>query len=196
VYKTLIASAWSENHAARDAIRLTFCVAFVILRSHIAQTSIPGIPLSSMDQDAFRQTYREVNAVFCAFEKSVLTNECGCRCAERFCIAEREGVHCTSQTGQQRCLRWLELLREQARFALRTEEDRRVLPHGKAIRLQVGGMRGLLKALEISDPVIGDVDGSLAEAELRFGALEDVPFSQIMREVVAHQVRRRSRRGR
>ena len=100
-----------------------------------------------MDQDAFRQTYREVNEVFCAFEKGVLTNQCGCRCAERFCIAEREGVHCRSEPGQARCLRWLELLREQARFALRTEEDRRILPHGKAIRLQVGGMRGLLRVL-------------------------------------------------
>jgi len=152
-----------------------------------------------MDQDQFRQTYREVNEVYCAFEKSVLTNECGCRCAERFCIAEREGVHCRSEQGQTRCLRWLDLLREQARFALRTEEDRRILPHGKAIRLQVGGMRGLLGVLgEASNTptTVEDVDGLLAEAEDRFGALEALPFSEIMREVAAYQVRKRSRRGR
>lgn len=150
-----------------------------------------------MDQDQFRQTYREVNEVYCAFEKSVLTNECGCRCAERFCIAEREGVHCRSEPGQARCLRWLDLLREQARFALRTEEDRRILPHGKAMRLQVGGMRGLLSALDREDgppSTVDDVDGLLAEAEQRFGSLEGLPFSRIMREVAAYQVRRRSRR--
>ena len=95
-----------------------------------------------MDQDAFRKTYHEVNQVFCAFEKSVLTNECQCSQAERFCIAEREGVHCRAEDRQARCLKWLELLREQARFALRAEEQRQLLPHGKAIRLQVGGMRG------------------------------------------------------
>lgn len=152
-----------------------------------------------MDQDQFRQTYREVNEVFCAFEKSVLTNECSCRCAERFCIAEREGVHCRSEQGQTRCLRWLDLLREQARFALRTEEDRRILPHGKAIRLQVGGMRGLLGVLAEAGntpATVEDVDGLLAEAEDRFGALEALPFSKIMREVAAYQVRKRSRRGR
>ena len=152
-----------------------------------------------MDQDAFRKTYREVNEVYCAFEKSVLTNECGCRCAERFCIAEREGVHCRSQQGQTRCLRWLDLLREQARFALRTEEDRQILPHGKAIRLQVGGMHGLLRVLGAASntpATIDDVDGLLAEAEERFGALEGAPFSEIMREVAAYQVRKRSRRGR
>ncbi|MCB1801902.1 MAG: hypothetical protein KDI82_09470 [Gammaproteobacteria bacterium] len=151
-----------------------------------------------MDQDAFRETYREVNQVYCAFEKSVLTNECRCRCAERFCIAEREGVHCNCERSQQRCLRWLELLREQARFALRTEEERRLLPHGKAIRLQVGGMRGLLKVLAGDDTtnvsVIDNIDATLGEAESRFGALEKLPYSDIMRDVAAYQVRKRAGR--
>jgi hypothetical protein len=150
-----------------------------------------------MDQDAFRKTYREVNEVYCAFEKSVLTNECGCRCAERFCIAEREGVHCRSEPGQQRCLHWLGLLREQARFALRAEDQRGILPHGKAMRLQVGGMRGLIRLLEGTDrekTPIEDVDGTLAAAEQRFGQLESLPFSEIMREVAGYQVRKRSRR--
>ena len=152
-----------------------------------------------MDQDAFRRTYREVNEVYCAFEKSVLTNECRCSQAERFCIAEREGVHCRSEERQTRCLKWLELLREQARFALRTEEQRKLLPHGKAIRLQVGGMRGLMKVLKGSESgttSVDDVDGMLAEAENHFDALENAPFSEIMREVAAYQVRKRSRRRR
>lgn len=152
-----------------------------------------------MDQDAFRKTYREVNEVFCAFEKSVLTNECGCAHAERFCIAEREGVHCRSTSGQSRCLAWLELLREQARFALRTEDERGLLPHGKAIRLQVGGMRGLNRVLRGADQAqapVEDIDGRLAETESRFGTLGAVPFSEVMREVAAYQVRRRSRRRR
>jgi len=152
-----------------------------------------------MDQDAFRRTYREVNEIYCAFEKSVLTNECRCSQAERFCIAEREGVHCRSETGQARCLRWLELLREQARFALRTEEERRLLPHGKAIRLQVGGMRGLHMLLEEQaqhPATIEDIDALLARAEQRYRELEAVPFSEIMRQVAAYQVRKRSRRSR
>ena len=153
-----------------------------------------------MDQDVFRKTYREVNEVFCAFEKSVLTNECRCSLAERFCIAEREGVHCRAEASQTRCLHWLELLREQARFALRTEDERRLLPHGKAIRLQVGGMRGLLKVLQ-EDPAetrveIEDVDGALAQAEAHFGALERLPYSDIMRDVAAYQVRKRASRRR
>ncbi len=149
-----------------------------------------------MDQDVFRKTYREVNEVFCAFEKSILTNECLCSQAERFCIAEREGVHCRSEERQARCLHWLELLRQQARFALRADEERRLLPHGKAIRLQVGGMRGLVKVLPGYDGMarIEDVDGILAKAEAEYGSLESAPFSRIMRDVAAYQVRKRARR--
>ena len=44
-----------------------------------------------MDQDIFRRTYKEVNERFCAFEKGVLTNNCNCSQAEKFCIAERTG---------------------------------------------------------------------------------------------------------
>lgn len=154
-----------------------------------------------MDQDAFRQTYREVNERFCAYEKAVLTNKCGCSQSEKFCIAEREGVHCNSDAGQARCLRFLDILREQARFALKTvQQDRNNrLPHGKAIRVQVGGMRGLFSVLnpgETAPDFIEDIDGLLQAAEEHFGALEELPFSAIMPEIAAYEVKRRSRRDR
>lgn len=150
-----------------------------------------------MDQDEFRRTYRDVNAVYCAFEKSILTNECRCARAERFCIAEREGVRCSAKASQTRCLTWLELLREQTRFALRTEKERRLLPHGKAMRLQVGGMRGLLKVLDDitgDQPEIDDIDTTLRRAQQRFGGLDCVPFSTIMRDVSSYPIRKRARR--
>lgn len=152
-----------------------------------------------MDQDAFRQTYREVNERFCAYEKAVLTNKCGCSQSEKFCIAEREGVHCNSDAGQARCLRFLDILREQARFALKSvQQDRNNrLPHGKAIRVQVGGMRGLFRLLHPNEELqefVADIDSLLQTAEERFGALESLPFSAIMPEIAAYEVKRRSRR--
>ena len=152
-----------------------------------------------MDQDAFRETYREVNERFCAFEKGVLTNRCNCTRAERFCIAEREGVRCTSESGQKRCLRALEILRGQAHFALRTHEDRASLPHGKAIRIQIGGLRGIRALLQPDDAAsqapVADVDGLLARAEQHWGDLESLPFSDIMPHIAAFEARpRRSKR--
>jgi hypothetical protein len=152
-----------------------------------------------MDQDQFRQTYHEVNQRFCAYEKSVLSNRCDCRHARRFCIAEREGVHCNSDPGQAQCLQLLELLRRHARFALKASTDRTTIPHGQAMKVQVGGLRGLEALLHPERPppaVIADVQGTIDAARDRFGSLTDLPFDRIMREIAAHQEKRRSRRRR
>lgn len=152
-----------------------------------------------MDQDAFRETYRDVNERFCAFEKGVLTNQCKCSRAEKFCIAEREGVHCTSDEGQTQCLQLLDLLREQARFALKTSTtpEKRLLPHGKAIRIQIGGLRGLQLVLtpEQETPrVIEDVFELINQARGRFGDLTALPFPQIMQQIAAYRGKTRARR--
>jgi len=154
-----------------------------------------------MDQDAFRQTYREVNACFCAYEKSVLTNQCECSQAERFCIAEREGVHCGSDEAQAQCLALQEVLREHARFALKATStpQKKLLPHGKAIRIQVGGLRGLYQVLHPDQPlppIIQDIYQLVNEAKTRFGSFESLPFPQIMQQITAYQGRPRSRRRR
>ena len=109
--------------------------------------------------------------------------------------------------GQAQCLELLEILRREARFALRSEpdQDRHRLPHGKAIRDQVGGLRGIHAALtdadgETPDPgkpgAITDIFAIVNAARQRFGALDRLPFSLVMQHIAAYQGRTRSRRRR
>ena len=140
-----------------------------------------------------------MNERACLFEKSVLINQCGCSQAERFCIAEREGVHCGSDEDQARCNEVLSLLREHARFALRSNDDKAILPHGKAMRIQVGGMRGIRALLEPdaeNTQAVSDVAGILDLAVGRYGDLKDLPFSEIMPSIAAYQSKTRGRRRR
>ena len=153
-----------------------------------------------MDQDAFRKTYREVNERFCVYEKAILTNQCKCSCADKFCIAEREGVHCITDRGQSQCTQLIEILREQARFALHdTGVNRNTrLPHGKAIKVQVGGLRGVAMVVdpELKEPpqMIEDIDALVSQAIERFGSLERLPFSEIMQQIAAYKGRQRRRK--
>lgn len=150
-----------------------------------------------MDNDAFRRTYREINERDCAYEKGILTNQCGCSQAQRFCIAEREGVRCASDEAQRTCIALLDLLSEQARFALKSGGPGKALPHAKAMRLQVGGLRGVAAALEPDAPSPGyveDVHATLRAAIVRFGSLQRLPFGRIIREIAAYTPRRRRRR--
>jgi len=146
-----------------------------------------------MDNETFRQTYRAINERFCPYEKSILTNNCRCSRAHRFCIAEREGVHCGSDPAQARCLELLDTLRRQARFALKSTDDRAALPHAKAMRIQVGGLRGLHAALAPDDPVpakIDDINALIETAIARFGDLASLPFQPIIQQIAAYKGRR------
>ncbi|MBV2089404.1 MAG: hypothetical protein B6D71_12185 [gamma proteobacterium symbiont of Stewartia floridana] len=149
-----------------------------------------------MDQDAFRRTYREMNERFCAYEKSLLSRHCDCSQAKKICIAEREGVHCISDEANAQCLELLKNLRHQARFALKSNNDNEVLPHGKAMRLQVGGLRGLFSVLypdQTTPEVIEDVFQLISRAKAEFNSLDNLPFQTLIQHVSAYQGRRRLR---
>jgi hypothetical protein len=146
-----------------------------------------------VDNEIFRNTYNAINERWCPFEKSILTNNCACRRAKRFCIAEREGVHCTADEAQARCIDLLDLLRTQARFALKTTEERSALPHAKAMRVQIGGLRGLSAALDPDAEVpktIDDIDAVVEAAVARWGRLEALPFQTIVQQITAYRGRR------
>lgn len=150
-----------------------------------------------MDQDIFRRTYQEVNERFCAYEKSLLSNHCKCSQAQRFCIAEREGVHCHSDDAQEQCLEFLKLLRQQAYFILKSTLERTTIPHAKAMKTQVGGLRGLKAALDPQASiltVIDDVYGTIEAAKARFGRLEELPFQILIQHIATFEGRPRSRR--
>lgn len=149
-----------------------------------------------MDNEVFRDTYRAINERYCPYEKAILTDNCLCSKAQRFCIAEREGVSCASDEAQARCIEALEILRRQARFSLKATSDSAVLPHAKAMRVQVGGLRGIHVALhpEVPPPVrIADIHGLLLQACERFGGLAALPFQVVIQQIAAYQGRPKSR---
>jgi len=149
-----------------------------------------------MDNEVFRETYRAVNERFCPFEKSILTNNCGCSRARRFCIAEREGINCDSDAAQARCLELLDQLRKQARFALKATDEGAALPHAKAMRVQVGGLRGLHAVALPDAPIpdtIEDIHGVIEAALNRFHTLAALPYQPIIHRIAAYKGRQRRR---
>lgn len=147
-----------------------------------------------MDQDAFRRTYREMNERICAYEKSILSRHCTCSQSKKLCIAEREGVHCVSDEALQQCQELLETLRHQARFALKSNDDKAVLSHGKTMRLQVGGLRGLFTAIHPEHPIpelIDDIFELINKATTLYGRLENLPYQTLIQQVSAYKGRQR-----
>ncbi len=160
------------------------------------------------DEHEFRRLRQTAVPQPCAFERALLARCAGCSLARPVLLAERESIGCSSAPAGERCRAYRGLLRESARFALRIDAGG-PLPFAKEIRLQCGGLIGLDDSLRedvhggaapasapASAPAaaLADVDALLREALARYGGLEALPYSRIIRAVIRYEPRPRARR--
>lgn len=139
-----------------------------------------------MDEKEFKKTFRDVNEAPCVFAKAILRRCCRCSRSQKLFIAEREAVACKSPGARQRCLEVKEQLHEKAIFALRLPHPETVLPHGKELKVQCGGMLGLQQALREEEQlaeVVDDINGLLESAIEDFGSVEALPYSEVVRGI-------------
>ena len=159
-----------------------------------------------MDEEEFKRLKASVTAIGCPFEKSIQQRRCDCVQASRFNIGERESISCSRREAADRCRAFLEALREKSGFALGRRGVPAILPYAKSMQVQLGGLAGLAEALEngtdggrrgggFSSPGPGgalrDISALLDAAEARYGGVEGLPYSEIMRVLVHTRVRRR-----
>ncbi|MFN2309234.1 MAG: hypothetical protein ABR553_05795 [Gammaproteobacteria bacterium] len=149
-----------------------------------------------MEEDEYRATYRTVNERRCVLEKALNTRKIACSHAERFYLADREGVGCKSDAAQQRCQDLLTRLREGARFSLQMTHIGGPLPHNKEIKVQVGGLLGLQALVypeRVDSDEVADVFGLLNDAATRYATPEHFPWQDIVRRITRYKSR--TRRG-
>lgn len=94
---------------------------------------------------------------------------------------------CDSAHFAARCNNWLMLLRQKSQFALHSVGPVAVLPHGKEMKVQAGGMLGLCRLLELDLGDLSarpDVFAVLEARDQHFADPDALPFDEIVREVV------------
>ena len=118
-----------------------------------------------MEEDEYKSTYNELASVRCVFEKALTNNHAKCHLSSHFCLADREGYSCKDMESSFLCSELLEKLREKSTFVFKVRSIDGPLPHNMEIRVQVGGLTGLAKLMEIQadsqlkQPVIEDIHG-------------------------------------
>jgi hypothetical protein len=130
----------------------------------------------------------------CVFERALLARHAVCELAVAHQIAERETFACTHAPAREECRQLAGLLREKSAFALHLADTQRILPHAMIMKLQCGGLDGM-KAVFDPLALAPNVRRLLRLARERHGALEDLPFSEIVKGIAAWKPRRRSQGG-
>jgi len=149
-----------------------------------------------MDEHEFKATLETVNQHNCVFAKTILSRQGQCEHAEKFLIAEREGINCCSGAGEQRCQAWITFLQKNCFFALKLDHLDAPLPHGKAIKLQIGGLSGLQTTLH-DTPLVGPVSNInqlISQAHAAFEPIDSTPLTHILPAIAAFKTKKRARR--
>lgn len=145
-----------------------------------------------MDENEFREVYRNVNELRCVYEKAALTRRFGCEKLVKMNIAEREAAGCSDIHAQRRCDALQELLRRNAAFALHLTHVSGPLPHGKEVKVQCGGLLGLQRTIQEGEQSgVANIYALIEQALTLYGDLESLPFGEIVKSVTHYQGRRR-----
>jgi len=143
-----------------------------------------------VDEIAFMHALGAINPKPCAFGKVILSRHCACSKVNKRYAAEREMVACSVDSEREQCSELLDLLRQNSMFALKLTHITPPLPHGPEMRVQCGGLQGLQLEVDGTEEVV-DVSVLVAAAKLKFGSLENIPYSKIVQSVVSCEVRKK-----
>jgi len=154
-----------------------------------------------MEEGEYKSTYNELADIRCIFEKALLSHQgkqlATCRLSRHFCLADREGYACENSESSLKCGEFLKIAREKSSFVLKLLDVKSPLPHNMEIRVQVGGLLGLEKALNTNAEISLEIDGIskiLDQAEKQYGKLDELPYGEIIQSVVQFQGRQRRQR--
>ena len=159
-----------------------------------------------MEENEYRETYENVNALPCVFQRGMLARCCGCSQARRLYLAEREAIACNAHDTHIDCTTLLDLLHDKARFVLQQSRVDAPLPHAKELRVQCGGLSGLAATLASAppppdrepeqqelQPTVDDVQSLVRQARRQYGHLRQLPLQDIIQAIARFQPRRRRR---
>lgn len=142
------------------------------------------------NEDAYRDARMRLNPTPCAFEKAVLARCVACELADKHLLAERETINCHDPEAQKTCTELRQALRAHAAFSLKITSLNAPVPHGKEIRAQCGGLKGLQQALNGTEAV-ADTRKLVLDALAQYGDLESLPYAEIVQTISHFNIRRR-----
>jgi hypothetical protein len=142
------------------------------------------------NEDAYRDARMRLNPTPCAFEKAVLARCVACELADKHLLAERETINCHDPEAQRTCTELRQALRAHAAFSLKITSLNAPVPHGKEIRAQCGGLKGLQQALNGTEEV-ADTRKLVLDALAQYGDLESLPYAEIVQTISHFNIRRR-----
>lgn len=154
-----------------------------------------------MDDEQYRQAREAIEQPRCLYEKALQYGYFSCRYACKIALGEREAMHCSDPIAHSRCAAFYALTLKKSGFALGTTLMPTHLTFNKAMKVQIGGLRGAAKlaSMPVELPeksaiaLAPDVAACLERIQSEEANFETVDFSEIVPHIQKFSMRRRRR---
>jgi len=135
-------------------------------------------------------------AHLCPFARALLKGQIRCQQAQSYHVAERHGIQCNNPEQQLFCLGFSDHLHAKSRFALGVTHLPQQRTSNMELKVQCGGINGLLEALNTQlTPANNDLQQLLEQAREQFNGIDQLPYQQIIQSMSQWQPKRRGKRG-
>jgi hypothetical protein len=132
----------------------------------------------------------------CPFGSTLVTETCHCVHADQ--VVRRGGAEivCQAEAAYVRCTELFQHLKKIALPEFEVEDDLTTMPHSVLQKIQFGGLIGLqqLSTGQVTDTV-ADIASLLDALETKWGALDELPYSELVPSITQYKLKRRRGRG-
>jgi hypothetical protein len=127
----------------------------------------------------------------CPFEKAIISTRFNCDAAERFSVAEREGVRCKNTLALTNCTTLVKNLRENARFSIKHHDDTVPLSYGQDMKIKCGGLLALQAIVHGGErDAVQNIHQLLQDSMQQYRSLAALPYSDIVQGIARYRHRR------
>ena len=132
----------------------------------------------------------------CPFGSTLVAETCHCVHADQ--VVRRGGAEivCQDEAAYGRCIELFQHLRDVALPEFEVEDDLTTMPHSVLQKIQFGGLLGLQQLIaEQPTDTVADIAELLDTLETKFGALDGLPYNELVSTITEYKLKRRRGRG-
>lgn len=128
----------------------------------------------------------------CPFKKTLLAKDFAC---EHSSITHQPmgcNIVCENDSASSDCNQLMHYLIQSAQFVLKYQPDSDSLTHGKLLKIQYGGLKGLQRLINGDDAsTIGNISLLVSQTKDQSQGFENVAYEEILQDISLHQNRHR-----
>ena len=127
----------------------------------------------------------------CPFQVPQIKKDFGCTLGVGVTRRDGAAIACQSRSASRHCCKLYKHLKHVGLAAFEIRDDLLHVPQSFYIKVQYGGLLGLQRLLGETRRDIADISSLVAQLYDRYGAIENIPCSQVKTDIESHKVRRK-----